>query len=157
MLKLYLHLNDTKELAMMKTINRSYSELIKLPTFKERFNYLKLGGTVGEFTFNGHRALNQALYRSPEWRSFRREVAIRDDGCDLGCSDHRIAGSTKIIVHHLNPITIEDIANGSPAIFDMENVITTIMRTHQAIHYGDETLLIDKPIVRTKNDTCPWR
>lgn len=136
---------------------RSYSELIKIPTFKERYEYLKLSGSVGEFTFNGHRALNQALYRSPEWKRFRREVAIRDDGCDLGCQDHRIAGNTKIIIHHINPLTIDDIANGSPAIFDMENVITTIMRTHQAIHYGDESLLIDKPIERKPDDTCLWR
>lgn len=136
---------------------RTYSELIKLPTFEERYEYLKLGGVIGEFTFNGHRALNQALYTSPKWRSFRREVAIRDDGCDLGCIDHRISGNTKIVIHHINPITIEDIANGSPSIFDMENVITTIMNTHQAIHYGDKSLLIDKPIVRYEGDTCLWR
>ena len=136
---------------------KTYSELIKLPTFEERYEYLRLGGTVGEFTFNGHRALNQALYMSSKWRAFRREVAIRDDGCDLACPDHRISGGTKLIIHHLNPLTIEDIANGSPSIFDMENVITTIMNTHQAIHYGDKSLLIDKPIVRCEGDTCLWR
>ena len=136
---------------------KSYSELIKLPTFLERYRYLRIGGTVGDFTFNGHRLLNQALYRSPEWRSFRRQIAIRDDGCDLGCEDHKIMGSTKIYVHHINPITVEDITNGSPMIFDPENVITTIFNTHQAIHYGDESLLITEPIVRSQNDTCLWR
>lgn len=152
-----MRLNDTKELVTKMIKERCYSELIKIPTFKERYRYLRLEGIVGEFTFNGHRALNQALYRSPEWKSFRRRVAIRDDGCDLACPDHKISGSTRLIIHHINPLTIEDIANGSPAIFDMENVITTIMNTHQAIHYGDESLLIDEPIIRTQGDTCPWR
>ena len=141
----------------MKTFNKTYSELISLPTFEERFRYLKLDGKVGDFTFNGHRELNQNLYNSPEWRSFRREIAIRDQGCDLACPDHEVQGTTKIIIHHINPITIEDIVNRDPKIFDYENVITTIMRTHQAIHYGDESLLYQDPIVRTRNDTCLWR
>lgn len=139
------------------TSKKTYSELISLPTFEERFNYLKLGGNVGEFTFNGHRELNQMLYNSQEWRSFRREVAIRDDGCDLAHPDYKIRGNTKIIIHHLNPIRVEDTVERSPMIFDLENVITTTMRTHQAIHYGDISLLISDPIIRTENDTCLWR
>lgn len=141
----------------MMTNKKTYSELITLPTFEQRYNYLKLGGAVGEFIFNGHRELNQALYNSLEWRSFRREVAIRDDGCDLAHPEHRVQGNTRIIIHHINPITIEDIVNKSPMIFDLDNVVTTIMNTHQAIHYGDETLLIKDPIVRKKDDTCLWR
>lgn len=141
----------------MITYDKCYSELIKLPTFMERYRYLKIGGSVGEFTFNGRRSLNQALYRSPEWKSFRREIAIRDCGCDLGCADHEIQGTTKIYIHHINPLTIEDVTNHSKCIFDPENVITTIFVTHQAIHYGDEDMLIDAPIVRTANDTCLWR
>ncbi len=139
------------------SIKKTYSELIKIPTFIDRFRYLKIGGQVGEFTFNGHREWNQRLYNSPEWRSFRRKIAIRDNGCDLAHPDHQVRGSTKIIIHHINPITIEDIANNNPMIFDMENVITTIMNTHQAIHYSNEELLYDDPIIRTKNDTCLWR
>ncbi len=139
------------------TDKKCYSELIKLPTFIERYRYLKIGGVVGNFTFNGHRPLNQALYTSPEWRSFRREIAIRDGGCDLACEDHEIRGATKILIHHINPITVEDIVNRSPNIFDPENVITTIFNTHQAIHYGDENILITEPVVRSKGDTCLWR
>lgn len=136
---------------------KCYSELIKIPTFIERYRYLRIGGTVGEFTFNGHRILNQTLYRSPEWKSFRRQIAIRDNGCDLGCEDREIKGNTKIYIHHINPLTIEDIANRSSKIFDPENAITTIFITHQAIHFGDESLLMPDPIVRTQNDTCLWR
>lgn len=141
----------------MMTSKKCYSELIELKTFEERFDYLKLDGRVAEFTFNGRRHLNQVLYRSPEWRSFRREIAIRDDGCDLACPDHKIFGNTLLIVHHINPITAEDIVKRAPCIFDKENVILTIHNTHEAIHYGDKDLLFLDPIERKPNDTCLWR
>lgn len=139
----------------MSTSIRTYSELIQIPTFLGRFRYLKLGGRVGEDTFGHDRYLNQILYRSPEWKRFRREIIIRDNGCDLACEGYEIFG--KILIHHINPITVEDVLNRHPNIFDPENVISTVLNTHNAIHYGDETLLITEPIVRTKNDTCPWK
>ena len=139
------------------TYDRCYSELIKLKTFEERFEYLKLDGQVADFTFNGRRQLNQLLYHSPEWRSFRREIAIRDDGCDLAHPDHKIFGKTLLIVHHINPIRVEDIINRSPKIFDKENVVLTIDITHKAIHYGTSDLLYKDPIERKENDTCLWR
>lgn len=138
----------------MKTI-KTYSEMISLPTFLERFKYLKLSGKVGCETFGYDRYLNQALYRTTEWRRFRREVILRDNGCDLGCNDRIIYG--KILIHHINPISIDDIINRSGIIFDLNNVICVSMDTHNAIHYGDEDLLITGPIERTKNDTCPWK
>lgn len=134
---------------------KTYSELITLPTFEERFNYLKLGGTVGESTFGFDRYLNQNLYKSQEWKSVRNKVIIRDNGCDLACEGHEIYG--KVLIHHINPITVEDIINRNPIIFDLENLITTVHNTHNAIHYGDENLLIKGPIERTKNDTIPWK
>lgn len=139
----------------MSTSIRTYSELIQIPTFLGRFRYLKLDGRVGEDTFGHDRYLNQILYRSPEWKKFRREIIIRDNGCDLACEGYEIFG--KILIHHINPITVEDVLNRHPNIFDPENVISTVLNTHNAIHYGDETLLITEPIVRTKNDTCPWK
>ena len=142
---------------MMKTkIIKSYSELIKLPTFEERYEYLKIGGKVGEDTFGYDRYLNQMLYKLPEWQSARNDVIIRDDGCDLGCPDHRIRDQ-KIMVHHINPITKEDIVNRNSCLFDPENLITTIHNTHNAIHYGNSDMLQQAPVVRFKNDTCPWR
>ena len=142
---------------MMKTTNnRCYSELITLPTFKERFEYLKLGGRVGKDTFGFDRYLNQQLYqRNSKWKSARDKVIIRDNGCDLGVEGHEIFG--KIIVHHMNPITMDDIINERDWIFDPEFLICTIHNTHNAIHYGDESLLIDAPIERRPNDTCPWK
>lgn len=134
---------------------KTYSELITLPTFEERFNYLKLGGTVGESTFGFDRYLNQNLYKSQEWKSVRNKVIIRDNGCDLACEGYEIYG--KVLIHHINPITVEDIINRNPIIFDLENLITTVHNTHNAIHYGDENLLIKGPIERTKNDTIPWK
>lgn len=134
---------------------KTYSELITLPTFEERFNYLKLGGTVGESTFGFDRCLNQNLYKSQEWKSVRNKVIIRDNGCDLACEGYEIYG--KVLIHHINPITVEDIINRNPIIFDLENLITTVHNTHNAIHYGDENLLIKGPIERTKNDTIPWK
>lgn len=135
-------------------ITKTYSELILIPTFEERFNYLKLNGVVGEMTFNGHRYLNQLLYRCKEWEAIRRKVIIRDEGFDLGCKGYLIGG--KILVHHINPITVGDIVERRDCVFDLENLISTSHRTHNAIHYGDETLL-PKFVERTKNDTCPWR
>ena len=134
---------------------KTYSELITLPTFEERFNYLKLEGTVGESTFGFDRCLNQNLYKSQEWKSVRNKVIIRDNGCDLACEGYEIYG--KVLIHHINPITVEDIINRNPIIFDLENLITTVHNTHNAIHYGDENLLIKGPIERTKNDTIPWK
>ena len=134
---------------------KTYSELISLPTFKERFEYLKIGGTVGKETFGYDRYLNQILYRSDEWRKFRRDIIIRDNGKDLACDDYDICG--KVLVHHIDPITVEDVLNRHPKIFDPENVISTSLNTHNAIHYGDENLLILESIERTMNDTCPWR
>lgn len=134
---------------------KTYSELITLPTFEERFNYLKLGGTVGESTFGFDRYLNQNLYKSQEWKSVRNKVIIRDNGCDLACEGYEIYG--KVLIHHINPITAEDIINRNPIIFDLENLITTVHNTHNAIHYGDENLLIKGPIERIKNDTIPWK
>ena len=126
-----------------------------LPTFIERYRYLKLGGSVGKETFGYDRYLNQALYRSPEWKRFRRDIIIRDNGCDLGCEGYEIVG--KILIHHIEPITIEDVIKRNPKIFDPENTISTQLMTHNAIHYGDESLLITEPVVRKPNDTCPWK
>ena len=134
---------------------RCYSELILLPTFKERYDYLRLGGTVGKETFGYDRYLNQILYTSVEWRNFKRKIIIRDNGCDLGCDGFELF--SRILVHHINPITAEDILNRSPIVFDPENVITTSHNTHQAIHYGDETLLPLLPVERSRYDTCPWK
>ena len=139
----------------MSMIVKSYSEMIALPTFIERYRYLKLGGRVGEATFGSDRYLNQILYKDPEWLAVRNKVIIRDDGCDLGMEGHQIYG--KILVHHINPITKEDILRRSWTLFDPENLICTIKNTHDAIHYGDESLLIVAPVTRSRNDTCPWK
>lgn len=138
----------------MNTI-KTYSELITLPTFLDRYRYLRIGGAVGKETFGYDRYLNQMLYRTPEWKRFRNEIIIRDNGCDLAIDGYEIAG--KILIHHINPITVEDVIRRNPMIFDPENVISVSHNTHNAIHYGDESLLITEPIMRTKNDTCPWR
>ena len=134
---------------------KTYSELIMFPTFKERFEYLKLNGRVGVDTFGHDRYLNQILYTSQEWRRCRNGIIIRDKGCDLGCDGYEIHGV--ILIHHINPITVEDIINRNPIVFDPENLISTQHNTHNAIHYGDVSLLITEPIERSKNDTCPWR
>ena len=139
----------------MITSIRTYSELITIPTFQERFEYLKLGGSVGHETFGFDRYLNQTLYRSAEWKRFRREIIVRDLGQDLACDGYEISG--KILVHHIDPITIEDVIRRHPKIFDPENVVCTQLTTHNAIHYGDADLLLTEPIVRTKNDTCPCK
>jgi hypothetical protein len=139
----------------MKMSIKTYSELITLPTYEERYRYLRLGGQVGKETFGFDRYLNQVFYRSDEWRKVRDEVIIRDNGCDLGIEGREIHG--RILIHHMNPITIEDIKNRSDFLLNPEYLITTVKNTHDAIHYGDEDLLITAPRERTKNDTCPWR
>ena len=140
----------------MKSITRTYSELITIPTFEERYEYLRLDGKVGRETFGYDRYLNQAFYNSGVWKRFRRDIIIRDLGCDLGIKEFEIQG--KIIVHHLNPICVEDVINGRyDVILNPDNVICTSGNTHEAIHYGDRNLLITTPIERSKNDTCPWR
>ena len=138
----------------MKTI-RTYSELIKLQTFEERFQYLQLNGRVGEETFGFDRYLNQKFYNDPEWLRIRDQVIIRDNGCDLAMPDREI--KTRILVHHMNPINKEDILRRSDFLLNPEYLICTIKATHDAIHYGDESKLIIMPPERRPNDTCPWR
>lgn len=143
---------------MVRTANadiKSYSVVILLPTLEERFEYLKLKGQVGAETFGYDRYLNQILYHDPEWRRIRRDVIIRDNGCDLGLEGHEIQG--RILVHHINPITIDDVKLRRRCVFDLDNLICTSHDTHNAIHYGDANLLPKNPIERTPNDTCPWR
>lgn len=136
-------------------IIRTYSELITLPTFEERFDYLQLNGRVGEDTFGHQRYLNQVFYKTREWRDLRHYVIVRDNGCDLGVEGFDIYGP--VHVHHMNPITIEDIENRSEFLLDPEYLISTSDRTHKAISYGDKSLLPLPPIERFRNDTCPWR
>lgn len=139
----------------MSTIFRTYSELILLPTFEERYEYLKLGGTIGEETFGFDRYINQIFYRSKEWKKVRDLVIVRDNGCDLGISDREIYG--RIYIHHMNPISLEDFERKSDLLLNPEYLITLTHNTHNAIHYGDRSLLVTAPIERTPNDTCPWR
>lgn len=134
---------------------RSYTELRQYLTFQERFNYLRLDGKVGSQTFGFDRYLNQQLYHSVEWRHVRDAVIVRDLGCDLGDPNHPIGG--QIIIHHMNPITAMQIEHSDPIVFDPEYLITTCLKTHNAIHYGDEGLLPKAPIERRPYDTCPWR
>mgnify|MGYP003399807502 FL=1 len=143
-------------MVIMMTNIRTYSELITIPTFEERYKYLKLNGRVGEDTFGFDRYLNQEFYqRSQEWKRIRDYVIIRDNGCDLGVEGHEIRG--KILVHHMNPISKDDLLNRTKYLLDPEYLICTIKSTHDAIHYGDENLLMKEPIERRQNDTCPWR
>lgn len=137
------------------TIYRTYSELIKIEKFEDRLKYLSLDGIVGETTFGGHRYLNQALYQTDEWKSIRREVIYRDSSNDLAHCEHPISGS--IYIHHINPITIDDILERRPCVFDLENLISTSFKTHNAIHYGAAEFILKEPAKRSKNDTCPWR
>ena len=134
---------------------RTYSELIKLPTFKERFEYLSLKGCVGKETFGWERYINQAFYRSKEWKDVRNFVIVRDCGCDLGIPGREIPD--RILIHHMNPILPKDIALSNDFILDPEYLICTTHNTHEAIHYGSEELLISEPVERTPNDTCPWK
>lgn len=134
---------------------RTYSEAIRIPDFYERYQYLRLRGCVGEETFGWHRYLNQALYRTRKWRQIRDKVIVRDEGCDLAHPDYEIGGM--IIIHHLNPITIEDLESESDLVYDPEFLICVSDFTHRAIHYGDENLLPSLPVRRCAGDTCPWR
>lgn len=134
---------------------RTYSELIQFSTFEERFKYLSLDGQVGEETYGFDRWMNQAFYRSQEWKQIRNHVIVRDSGCDLGILGREIR--ERIIVHHMNPIMVHDIQFATEYLLNPEFLICTTHNTHQAIHYGDEKLLISEPIVRTPNDTCPWK
>ena len=134
---------------------RTYSELITFPTFEERYQYLRLNGSVGRETFGFDRYMNQFFYRSPEWKKVRNEVIARDNGCDLGVEGREIFG--RVLIHHMNPISPEDIRDRSDLLLNPEFLITTVHNTHQAIHYGDESLLILSPIQRARHDTCPWK
>lgn len=140
---------------MNPKIIRTYSELIQLKTFEERFEYLKLDGIVGRETFGFDRYLNQMFYTSIEWKKFRRDIILRDNGCDLAIPGLDIVG--KIFIHHLNPITKEDILNRTEYLMNPEFVVCSSKLTHDAIHYGDSDLLPKGPIERKRNDTCPWR
>lgn len=139
----------------MKKMIRTYSELIKLKTFKDRFEYLKLDGIVGEETFGFDRYMNQIFYKSREWTSVRRSVIIRDNGCDLGVEGYEIHG--KILIHHMNPINLSDIVHKTDELLNPDYLITTVLSTHNAIHYGEASLLPVLPIERRANDTCPWK
>ena len=139
-------------------IVRTYSELRRLSTFEDRYHYLRLSGIVGESTFGFDRYLNQMFYQSREWKSARNRVIIRDNGCDLGIEGREIQGS--IIIHHMNPVPVEELrfrGYNFEDLLDPEYLISTVLNTHNAIHYGDERLLLRDPIERTHNDTCPWR
>jgi hypothetical protein len=134
---------------------KTYSELITLPTFIERYNYLRLKGNIGEDTFGFDRYLNQKFYRSVEWKRIRDYVIVRDNGCDLGVEDREIMG--KILIHHINPIRVKDIYYGTDFLLNPEYLVCVSHNTHNAIHYGDEGILIPEPVERTKYDTCPWK
>lgn len=135
---------------------RTYTELMKLYTFEERFRYLKLVARVGEETFGFERYLNQQFYHSQEWKSIRNQIIIRDNACDLGIPGREI--SKGIIIHHMNPITKDDLIHQSDFLLNPDYLICVSKKTHSAIHYGDESILFnDGTIERSKNDTCPWR
>lgn len=143
-----------KQTIAMKIIRR-YSELIRLPSYDERFEYLRIGGAIGESTFGFDRYLNQTFYTSKEWRSIRRNVIVRDNGCDMAHPDYSIGN--RIVIHHLNPITIEDIESGNPEILNPDFLVCVSDLTHKAIHFGDSELL-PKPLIERKPfDTCPWK
>lgn len=134
---------------------RTYSKLVLLPTFEERFEYLKLNGAVGIDTFGFDRYLNQTFYKSVEWKRIRNKVIIRDNGCDLGIDGYEIYG--RILIHHMNPITQDDIINRTDLLLNPEYLISVSLDTHNGIHYGDINQLLKGPIVRKPNDTCPWK
>lgn len=134
---------------------RTYQELIQLPTFKERFEYLKLDGYVGKSTFGYDRYINQKFYTSPEWRRLRREVVLRDECRDLAVEGYEIQG--KVLIHHINPISLEDLEERSPAAYSLDNLICVSPLTHEAIHYSNYDLLPQDPVERFPNDMCPWR
>lgn len=137
---------------------KSYSELMTLPTFEERFQYLQVAQGIGIETFGHDRYLNQILYRCPEWKKARQQIIIRDGGCDLAHPDHPIPPNGRIIVHHINPLTIERVLNRDPEVFDPENLISALFDTHEALHYGSEEYLQRYSMIeRQPNDTCPWK
>lgn len=140
----------------MQQFQKSYKEMSRLGSFNEKYEYLRLHGKVGADTFGFDRYLNQALYSSQEWKRFRRSVILRDNGCDLGDPGRPILGD-RIVIHHINPLKIEDLENRSEALFDMNNVVCCSYQTHNAIHYGDKSLLASDPIERRPNDTIPWK
>lgn len=142
-------------MTMKNSIIKTYSELITLPTFEERFRYLKLDGVVGEETFGFDRYLNQVFYNSQEWKDIREYVIMRDNGCDLAIPDREIVG--RILVHHMNPVLKDDIVRRSKFLLDPEYLISTYKNTHDAIHFSNEKILFSNPIERTLHDTCPWR
>ncbi len=134
--------------------NRTYNELIRIPTFEERFEYLRLMGVLGESTFGFDRYLNQRFYHLKEWKDFRNRMIVRDEACDLGVQGRDIV--QRIILHHINPITLQDLEERRPILMDPNNVICTSHDTHNAIHFGDASLLPKDPIIRRKGDTTPW-
>lgn len=136
-------------------MSRTYSELMSIPTYEERLEYLRLNGKPGEMIFGGSRYLNQRLYHGPEWKRVRRDIILRDNGCDLGDPDRPIAG--KILIHHLEPITIEDLRNGATNVFDPENLICVSYDTHNDIHFGYKSPAPPVVYERRENDTAPWR
>jgi len=136
-------------------MTRTYSELLELKTFKERFDYLKLGGRVGHETFGYDRYMNQVFYRSDRWKKVRNLVIVRDLGCDLGVDGYEIHG--KILIHHMNPLTRSDIEIDGDYLLNPEFLICTTINTHNAIHYGDQKLYGRIPEERKRNDTCPWK
>ena len=140
---------------MVNTSIKTYSELITIPTYEERFEYLRCNSAVGKETFGFDRYLNQVLYNSMDWKRLRRQIIVRDNGCDLALEGYAIYG--KIIIHHINPISLDDIMKERSIVFDPENLVCVSFSTHNAIHYGDASLLPMGPIERTPNDTCPWR
>jgi len=140
---------------MSMTKIRTYSELIQIPTFEERFRYLQLNGRVAEESFGFNRIFNQQFYRSKVWKDLRDKVILRDKGCDLACEGREIYG--KAIIHHLNVVSLDDLNANEDWILDPEYLITTTLNTHNAIHYGDQSLLVTEPTERKKFDTCPWR
>mgnify|MGYP003398071617 CR=1 FL=1 len=137
-------------------MRKTYSELMRLNTFEERFEYLKLNGQVGQQTFGGRRPLNQYFYKkSVRWKKTRDKVIMRDNACDLGVPGREL--NNYIFIHHINPISDEDILNDADILYDPENLISTSLNTHNAIHYSDESVLLKDPVQRRKNDTCPWK
>lgn len=139
----------------METQTKSYAELIKLPSYEERFEYLKLSGTIGEETFGQHaRYLNQRFYQSKEWRDFRRKILVRDIG-DLGIEEHPLG--ERAIIHHINPITEEQVLAFDPALLDPDNVVAVSYRTHEALHFGNIETAFIRSADRSPNDTCPWK
>ena len=138
---------------------RTYSELIALPTFLDRYEYLRLNGKIGDDTFGFDRYLNQIFYRSDEWKkTIRREIILRDNGCDLASADMPVPDGVRIYIHHMNPITKDDILNRSDFLMNPEYLITTVKRTHDAIHYGNASFFMDTSFAeRSPHDTCPWK